>query len=401
MKNLSVLVVLTIISLLGAGCEESTPSTPNPSTPNIKMSLTSDFSTNLFKTIISQEPEDKNVIISPSSVSSVIQMILQGADGNTADELANALANGESKDDILQSAKEFNTWLNSRNGHAVIELSNAAFYDEKRLNLLPQYEQDLVSNFNATILSQDFSNEEQSLNAINGWVSDKTKTRIPTILDNIASDEVMFLVNALYLKADWKDGFVEQSTRDRDFTLQSSEVVQTPTLFADRTFSNYTDNELVAVELPYKGEEISMFLIKPQSGDVNELIANFDYDTFKAVKEGLAQKRLMFTMPKFTVEYKNETVKDALKVLGIEDMFTSGADLSKMAEQNNVAISRVVHKTFMTVNERGTEGTAVTAAGAVLTSLPPQVDFNSPYIFVLADNKADNILFIGRISDPR
>ncbi len=398
MKQYSNLLLTFCCIVLCLGCDEGTIDNP---TPAITMSLTSDFSTNLFKTIISKEPEDKNVVISPASVSSVLQMILQGADGNTAQEIADALAQGESKDNILKSAREFNNWLNTRQGNATIELSNAAFYDHKRLNLLAQYEQDLKSNFDATILSQDFNDKDRSLNAINDWVSQKTRKRIPTILDDIASDEVMFLVNALYLKADWQDGFAEENTSNRDFTLQNGEVVQTPTLFADRVFSTYADNELVGVELPYKDEEISMYLIKPQSGDVNELISTFDYDKFKKVKEGLAQKRLMFTMPKFTVEYKNETVKDALQALGIEDAFSSRADLSKIAEQNNLAISRVVHKTFMTVDERGTEGAAVTAAGVVLTSMPPQVDYNVPYIFVLADNKADHILFIGRISDPR
>jgi serpin B len=403
MKKVLLILLFPSFLLVNNACKETSNLEPAAgNTPiDLNTSLTSDFSTNLFKAVISNEPANANVIISPISVSQVLQMILAGANGNTADEIVNAFGDDLSADELIAQGKNVNQWLNTRKGNPIIELSNSVFYDKNSVNLLSDYKTNLQENFDASLFGEDFGDAENSLSIINSWVNDKTKGRITSILEEISPDEVMFLVNSLYLKADWKDGFAEEGTRDRDFTLQNGAVVQTPTMSADRVFSTYSDKELVAVELPYKDEEISMYLIKSENGVVNELISSFDYDKFKKMKEGLAQKRLIFTMPKFKVEYKNEDVKSALQLLGIKTAFTSGADLSSIAEEKNLALSRVVHKTYMTVDERGTEGAAVTAAGVVLTNMPPVVDFNSPFIFVLADSKADHILFMGRISDPR
>tara|TARA_B110000971_G_scaffold103579_1_gene106541 strand:- start:2813 stop:3289 length:477 start_codon:yes stop_codon:yes gene_type:complete len=155
------------------------------------------------------------------------------------------------------------------------------------------------------------------------------------------------------------------------------------------------------VELPYKDEEISMYLIKPLKGDVQNLIAEFSASKFNDIKEQLKKNRLMLTMPSFEVEYKNEQMTDRLKGLGIYDIFENNANLTKMAEQKNLKVSRVIHKTYITVDEKGTEGAAVTVGGIVLTSSPPQVDFDSPFMFIIADNVTNNFLFKVRVSNPK
>jgi serpin B len=96
------------------------------------------------------------------------------------------------------------------------------------------------------------------MSSINGWVSEKTNNRIPTLLNSIDPDEVMFLVNTLYIKVDWEKGFVEESTGDRVFTLLNGQVIQTPTMYADRGFNTYSDDDMIAVELPYKDEGLSI-----------------------------------------------------------------------------------------------------------------------------------------------
>ena len=239
------------------------------------------------------------------------------------------------------------------------------------------------------------------MSSINGWVSEKTNNRIPTLLNSIDPDEVMFLVNTLYIKVDWEKGFVEESTGDRVFTLLNGQVIQTPTMYADRGFNTYSDDDMITVELPYKDEGLSMYLIKPLSGDVNELISRFDEDKMSDILNNSMPERLMFTMPRFEVKYENTEVRKNLNLLGINQIFSGQADLSKMATRNNLAISRVVHKTYITVDEKGTEGAAVTAAGVVNTSLPPQVDFDSPFMFVIMEKTYGEMLFMGRITDPR
>jgi len=343
---------------------------------------------------------DENIVISPVSVSSVLRMILAGADGNSADEIVQAYGDSLSAEDLLADSKNFNDWLATRNGSSTIELSNAMFYDKNWFSPLSSYVDELADNFNAEEIKEDFSNETEALNTINGWVNTKTKTRIPTILNSINPDEVMFLVNALYLKADWLDGFDERGTFDRDFTLSDGSVIQVPTMSADRVINNYSDQDLAAVELPYKDEEISMYLMKPQDGDVQGLISDFSASKFDAIKANMKKGRLLFSMPKFEVEYKNEKMVGRLEGLGIFEIFKNSANLTKMAEQKNLKISRVIHKTYMTVDERGTEGAAVTVGGVVNTSVPPQLDLDSPFIFVITDKATGNFLFMGRISNP-
>ena len=160
------------------------------------------------------------------------------------------------------------------------------------------------------------------MSSINGWVSEKTNNRIPTLLNSIDPDEVMFLVNTLYIKVDWEKGFVEESTGDRVFTLLNGQVIQTPTMYADRGFNTYSDDDMVAVELPYKDEGLSMYLIKPLSGDVNELISRFDEDKMSDILNNSMPERLMFTMPRFEVKYENTEVRKNLNLLGINQMFT-------------------------------------------------------------------------------
>ncbi len=389
-----------IFGFLGCDDTKTEPMSENE-TIDVTKSLSNDFSTNIFKAVIGKEAEDKNVVISPASISQVLLMILAGAEGNTADEIVSSFGKDKSSKELLDKTKAFNNWLDTRSGNSTISLSNAAFYDEPSLEILDGYESSLANNFQAELVAEDFSNKKEALSSINGWVDQNTNSRIPKILEDIGSDEVMFLVNALYLKADWENGFVEESTRGRDFTLEGGEVVQVPMMYADRGFSTFSDDDLVAVELPYKDDSLSMFLIKPIDGNVNGLILEFDADKMNEILGKSINKRLMFTMPKFDVEYKNGEVRKNLELLGVNQMFTDQADLRKMATRSNLAISRLVHKTYITVDEKGTEGAAVTVAGVVTTSLPPRVDFNSPFIFVILEKTHAEMLFLGRISDPR
>ena len=400
MNKCGIYVFLLLLFSLGISCADKIPLVDDE--PAVGGSgITSDFDTDLFRSVIGNEPQDKNVVISPISVSSVLRMILAGAEGNSANEIVQAYGDSLFANELLADAKNFNNWLATRSGNPIIELSNAMFYDSNTFNPLPSYVEGLVDNFNTEEIKADFSNQTEALSMINGWVNTKTKTRIPTILSYIDPDEVMFLVNTLYLKADWLDGFDERRTTDRDFILEDGSVIQVPTMTADKFINKYSDEDLAAIELPYKDEEISMYLIKPLQGDVHGLISNFSARKFDAIKDNFKKGRLLLTMPSFEVEYKNEQMVDRLKGLGIFDIFGNTANLTKMAEQKNLKVSRVIHKTYLTVDERGTEGAAVTVGGVSVTSVPPQLDFDSPFIFIIANKTTNDFLFMGRISNPK
>lgn len=386
------------ISFLFANMNCSDSTTPNPSTPNY--TLDGDFNTNLFKAVLNETPEGENVVISPISVSTVTKMILSGAAGNTEKEIVNAYGNTATKASLLADSDAFLNWLKTRNGQPTIELSNAFFYDKNNFHPLDGYKQNLLKYFDATEFPEDFSNADAALAKLNGWVNDKTNERIPKVLESIAPDEVMFLVNALYLKADWAEPFDSNSTNEADFRLQDGSTIKADFMFADNNFSHYQDDDLEALALPYKDDEIAMYFIKSKTGNVNDAIAKLNFEKFESIANNMKVERYMTYIPKFTVEYKNEAMVDVLKQLGIKAAFSDGADLSLMAEEKNIFVSRVIHKTFLTIDEKGTEGAAVTVGGISLTSLPPTIKFDSPFVIILADKASNNILFMGRISNP-
>lgn len=392
MKKLSIFIVALILVVFLHSCKEDLSSP--------KFSLTGDFDTKLFKAVLASEPADKNVVVSPISFSTVTKMIMVGANGDTKEEIVEALDKNSSEEELIAQTKTFMDWLENREGQPTVELHNAFFYDKNNFIPTKEYTNTLEKQFYAEASPLDFKDKQNALANINGWVNDKTKTRIPKVLEDIKEDEIMFLLNALYFKADWAQPFELDLTREGDFNLENGAITQTEFMYADNTFETYEDQDVEALALPYKDDELAMYFIKPKTGSVNTLINEFDFDRFLQVKENLTKTRYMVYVPKFKVEYENKTLAEYLKEVGIKQAFTSRADLTKMGNIKNLYVSRVVHKTYLTIDEKGTEGAAVTAGGVGVTSLPPRMRFNSPFLIVLADKASNNLLFIGRISNP-
>ncbi|MGB0851194.1 MAG: serpin family protein, partial [Bacteroidia bacterium] len=360
------LLMTTIIS-----CDED----PVPN-PEVQFSYSSDFASNLFKAVINSEPSDKNVIVSPLSISTVVKMILAGAEGETAEEILNVYGDDATKENLLKESRSMNNWLESRTGSSVINLGNSFFYDKNRFHPLSSYKDILTSDFDAEEKAIDFLDNDKALSEINGWVNTETKTRIPKILDDIRPDEVMFLINALYLKADWKQPFDSVSTRPHEFKLDDTgKTTMVDMMYQDNGFNIFKDELSTAIELPYADEDMSMYFIKSNKGNLDEVISDFNQDKLMEIQANMKRSRVELYIPKFKIEYEKKDVQNALSALGIKSAFGSGANLNGMAEEKNIAISRVVHKTFLMIDEKGTEGAAVTAGGVVLTSMPPQEKF--------------------------
>ncbi|PCJ67812.1 MAG: hypothetical protein COA58_01355 [Bacteroidetes bacterium] len=396
MKQISYTLLTLLVIVFFSSCDDNGEDLPT--FPEI--TLNGEFNTDLFKAIVKDEAVNKNVIISPLSISSVVKMILAGADGNTAEEIVKSYGEEASKTALLGESQNLRSWLNTRTGSPVIEFSNVLFYDDKKITPLSSYTSDMASYFDASIKTADFSNTEEALATINGWVNEKTKTKIPTIIEDISQNEVMFLINALYLKADWLTSFPEGRTREQTFVLENGNEQMVDMMNMTAGFNTYRGDNMIAVEVPYKDDEISMYFIQPNSGSINTLISELNSSTLAQINDGKEKERLDLYVPKFKLEYKNENIRKSLEFLGVKQMFSQGADLGLMAEQNNLLVSRVVHKTYLTIDEKGTEGAAVTLGGISVTSLPPSVSFNRPFVIVLADKEMKNILFMGRISNP-
>lgn len=241
---------------------------------------------------------------------------------------------------------------------------------------------------------------------INDWVNQNTQGLIPEIVPPaIPSDAVMYLINAIYFKGDWTQQFDKASTKPRPFRLADGTSVDVPTMaYADKgnVLRAWTPTALV-VDLPYGGGAFSMTIVLPHEGTtVEDVVGGLTLEQWHDWIAGLDSSRAELFLPKFKLENKF-LLNDGLKALGMEVAFQPyGADFRRMRQQNDLYISRVLHNTYVDVNEEGTEAAAVTAVEMGLTCAcePPPIRIDRPFLFALRENLSGTILFMGVIRHP-
>jgi serpin B len=258
--------------------------------------------------------------------------------------------------------------------------------------------------FDAEIAGLDFSDPSAAA-TINAWVNDATRGKIEEIVDDpIGGGLVMFLINAIYFKGDWAHQFDKSLTRDDDFTLLDGTVKRVETMrhrepAAVRVFS---DDLVRVIDLPYGGDAFTMTILLPRTGvALDDAIGELDGSRWQAIVAGLEEDGTIVALPKFTFEYELE-MNDVLKALGMGIAFTPRqADFSKMRVANDLYIDHVKHKTFVDVNEEGTEAAAVTSVGiGVVSAGPREYAVDRPFVFAIRERFSGTIIFIGKILDP-
>jgi serpin B len=207
-------------------------------------------------------------------------------------------------------------------------------------------------------------------------------------------------VNAVYFKAPWQHPFNPQATANRPFTRANGSAVNVPTMSLDRTLPFLKNDQVHMVELPYADGAFSMVVLAPAAGtSLNAFIASLTPQRWEQWLGELKEDRVMLFMPKFRFDY-DILMNDALTKQGMGIAFAARqADFTRIADRE-LFISRVQHKTFIDVHELGTEAAAATAVGMSLTSMPPELRFDRPFVFAIRERSSGTLLFIGRVSDP-
>lgn len=345
------------------------------------------------------EATDKNVLVSPLSVHTALSMTLQGADNNTRDEMLATLECSDiTKEDIAVTYKELETALYKKKDFSELGGKNAIFYDDKRMTPVGDFLSVNNYYFNTQTSNLDFS-KPASKDNINQWADDATKGKIKEILTEIKDEDVMFLINALYFKGDWEIGFDEELTKEATFKKSNNTVQNMPFMYSDDNRPYFTNNELSAVDMTIKGSEYAMTLILPKDDSKSYLLGKSNgalaawYDQ---IVDGMKESRIEVKLPKFEVKTK-ETLNNILQKMGMLDAFTGAADLSKLGSSSlgKLFISRVLHDAYIKVDEKGVEGAAVTTVGVSVTSLPPQLNLNRSFIYVIRHNESGIPVFIG------
>lgn len=346
---------------------------------------------------------DQNILLSPFSIQTALLQATNGAQGNTKDELLQALnSNGWAIDDINPKHKDLTTLLTKQSGSPQVTVANHYFYDPGRMTVKTPYLDKIQFYYKCGADNLSFSNEQNALETINGWVKTNTQNKIDNILDRVTDDDVAFLINALHFKADWNIGFSEELTFSNPFTLHNGQQVTANYVNADRDFTFAEDPSYRLVDIPFKDSTYSFSLIQASSTNKNpDWALTLDHTAYKSLVDQLKVDRALVYFPRLKLAYENDLIQ-SLKNLGINDAFSDrDADFSIMGTAaQNIFINQIKHKAILEVDEHGAEGAAVTSIGFGITSLPPVFNYNHPFVLVLRHIATNTPLFIGYVADP-
>lgn len=362
------------------------------------------FGLKLFQEIVQQE-KDKNIFISPLSVSMALGMTYNGANGSTREAMQTALElPGLTLQEVNESYRSLIELLSGLDPKVRFQIANSIWYrqgwsfEEGFMNLCKDY-------FDAEVSGLDF-NDPTAPDVINGWVDENTNGKIKEIVDvdDIDYTTVMFLINAIYFKGIWTYEFDQELTQDDLFTLPDGSQKSVRMMTQKGDFQYFENADFQAIDLPYGDGDYSMTVFLPRPGnDVDSLIAGFDRDNWNQWISSFSKRQVTLHFPKFTLEYELK-LNDVLEALGMGIAFTPGqADFTNMLESGGLWIDEVKHKTFVEVSEEGTEAAAATSVemvynGGESSGFSLRVD--RPFMFAIRENHSQTILFIGKIVEP-
>ncbi|PZV19390.1 MAG: proteinase inhibitor I4 serpin, partial [Leptolyngbya sp.] len=377
-------------------------------TPTVNRDLAQahlDFGFALFDQL-RQESPDQNVLVSPTSVALALAMAYNGAGGETQTAIANALKLHELDiEQINQGNQALTQYLTQLDPEVALDIANSLWVNQD-LPVRADYIAQMQASYAAEVAALEFGTPA-AIDRINSWVKERTRDRISTIVDQLPADQLLVLVNAVYFKGAWSEAFEPEQTRDRTFTLASGEVIQHPLMAQQGDYLYLETDQFQAVSLPYGNESLSFEVILPAEGtDLADLAAELTPENWQRWMGELRSRPGQVQLPKFQFDYEADLIP-ALKALGMGIAFEPGqADFSGLTELE-AFISQVRHKTFIEVNEAGTEAAASTSIGIMPTSMPmPPADpfemvVDRPFVAAIRDRNTGVLLFVGAIVDPR
>ncbi|MFP4059521.1 MAG: serpin family protein [Bacteroidales bacterium] len=412
MKTIKYLLTSVYSMMIISGCEVE-PVNQDNAGDDLKMTKSTEqlisadnqFGIELFKTIINNESEDSSVFISPTSVALALAMAYNGADGSTKKGMEKALRkSGFTDEEINQLYHDLMEYLKSTDPGILLEIANSIWIrdgfhvEDDFINLNKSY-------YTAEIENLDF-NSPSAPETINGWVAEKTHDKITAVLDKIPPKAVMYLINAIYFNGTWQYEFDEDKTGDESFSLASGTSIMVPTMQQQEEFNYFVDENVELAELPYGDGTYSMLIAVPRGeNNVHQMVEDMDTSLLSDWLNSMQKVEIIVHLPKFQLEYKKILNEDLIS-MGMSLAFSPNlADFSKINPATQLYISFVLHKTFVEVNEEGTEAAAVTVIGIEITSVgggssTPHFRANRPFLFMIKENKTNAIVFMGKIMKP-
>jgi serine protease inhibitor len=366
---------------------------------------TNSFGFDFFKKVQELSGGDHNLMVSPLSVSMALGMARNGAAGATLDSINVALRMaGMTETDINESFKYILATFSSLDPMVKLSIANSIWYR----NTFSVEQNFITTNqdyLNAQVKPLDFSDPE-SVSTINNWCSSNTNQLIPKIIASIPPDMVMYLINAVYFKGQWKYTFDKAQTTSKPFYLYGGSAVEVPTMLQHAGLRYYSDKQFEVVELPYNQGNFNMEVLLPSAGyAIDDIIVQLSQENWNNWSRQLNAKDIQIELPKFKFKYNEGGMIPILSAMGMSIAFDPyNADFTRINSNGGLYISDIKHKTYIETNEEGTEAAAVTSVGVGVTSVNPNEPYNllinKPFVFFINEKATGSILFIGTVMNP-
>ena len=337
-----------------------------------------------------------NIFISPLSISIALTMTYNGAVGETEHAMAEVLEiEGLDRDAVNHSNAALRNSLEDPDPKVEISIANS-IWSRQGVEFNPDFLERNRVFFGAEVASLDFSAPEAT-EIINEWVNTNTNGKIEKIVDRISPQTLLFLINAIYFKGNWQDEFDKSQTRPGIFHLSDGNEKRVEMMRREGEYPYFRGENFEATSLPYGDGRLGMYIFLPnRDSNLNKFLGNLNAGNWGDWISQFQDRRHDMMLPRFKLEYE-VSLNDTLEALGMGIAFGSGADFSGMGP--SLFISEVKHKTFVEVNEEGTEAAAVTAVVGV-KSVPSVFRVDRPFFFAIYDAETETILFMGTVTEP-
>lgn len=413
MKPLRILGLISALFLFSfAQCDEERNDSPStvekaaaidtvqPGMDQVSASY-QDFGLALFRRLSNAAPQE-NIFISPASIAAALSMTMNGAAGQTLEEMRETLG-GQPLAGVNAANKAFLEALPEMDSSVQAVMANSIWYregfavEDEFINTTEEY-------YKSEVQALDFSDPAAPAR-INNWVADKTQGKIEEIIDRIDPMDRMFLINAIYFNGDWQFPFDEDRTAPAPFYLAGNGSVQVDMMRLNTLpLPYYATSQAHLIDLPYgDGEAFSMTILLPKEGaSVAQLLDSLNDQSWRAWAGKLSARQIDFAMPKFEMRYQT-SLNEPLKEMGMPRAFDpQEADFSNISTAEQLFISAVRHKAFVNVDEQGTEAAAVTGVGVTTTAAiePLRITVDRPFLFVIRERETGRMLFMGKVMNP-
>ena len=367
-------------------------------------SASNSFGFNLFDQIQQQQPKD-NLLISPSSIAIALAMTRSGTNGSTQTELTDVLELGSLEPDAIDlSYRKLIETLKTADPKVTLAIANSLWIN-RDIDLKQKFIEGAKDLYQAQVSNLDFA-DSRSKQIINDWVAKNTNNKISEIVDRTSSEDALYLINAIYFKGIWSNKFDVNETTDRPFYRSPQSSQSIPMMSQKGDYRYYQSDRFQAVRLPYgEKQELGMYIFLPaENSSLAEFNQQLNQNNWQEWLSKMRSQEGNITIPRFKLEYELNLL-ESLSVLGLNQIFSpQGADFSAMTD-TPVAVDNIKHKTYIEVNEEGTEAAGVTSIGIRITSLQPDnksfnMNVNRPFFFAIRDDITETIIFMGNVIEP-